>query len=320
MSYNANLQNKNNKLRNILNKINNLPENTGGVDTSDATATSDLVYQGETFYSINGKETGTMSLDTEIAAQNELLTQIEDALLAKASGNYEAGVSEGRRQVTEEFWKMFQNNGTLVDYNRAFYKGRFTDGFFKPKYDIKPEDATAMFQYSELTNLKQMLLDAGVTLDTSKAKYITQMFQSSKITHIPTIDTTASSLLSATFQLAQSLVEIEKVIVKESQTFPNAFGYLDALVEIRFEGTIGNDIGFTHSTKLSKASIQSIISCLSTTSSGKTLTLKKEAVNKAFETSDGANDGSLSTEWNLLVNGDGTAVNPGRTNWTITLS
>ena len=97
MSYNANLQSKNEKLRSILAKVNNLPENTGGVDTSDATATPDLVYQGETFYSLNGKETGTMSLDTEITTQNTLLTQIEETLSTKASGNYEAGVSAGKQ-------------------------------------------------------------------------------------------------------------------------------------------------------------------------------------------------------------------------------
>ena len=119
MSYNSNLQNKNLKLQNILNKINNLPTG-GGTDTSDATATPDLVYQGETFYSANGKETGTMSLDTEIASQNELLTQIEVALATKASGNYETGVVAGKQEVYDAFWDMYQQNGTLKNYNRAF--------------------------------------------------------------------------------------------------------------------------------------------------------------------------------------------------------
>ena len=322
MSYNSNLQNKNLKLQNILNRINNLPtagSTGGGTDTSDATATPELVYQGETFYSANGKETGTMSLDTEIASQNELLTQIEAALATKASGNYETGVAAGKQELYDAFWDMYQQNGTLKDYNRAFARGRFTDSLFKPKYDLVPDEAVCMFMHSELTNLTQLLKDAGVVLDTSQARYITQMFQYSKITHIPTIDTTASSTLSSTFQLAQSLVEIEKVIVKESQSISNAFTYLYALEEIRFEGIAAGDLDFKHSSKLSKASIESIISCMSTTVSGKTLTLKKDAVNKAFETSTGANDGSSSTEWNLLINGDGTTANPGRTNWTINL-
>lgn len=323
MSYNSNLQNKNLKLQNILNRINNLPtagSTGGGTDTSDATATPELVYQGETFYSANGKETGTMSLDTEIASQNELLTQIEAALATKASGNYETGVAAGKQELYDAFWDMYQQNGTLKDYNRAFARGRFTDSLFKPKYDLVPDEAVCMFMYAELTNLTQLLKDAGVVLDTSQARYLSQMFQYSTITHIPTIDATAvTNGLSSTFQLSRQLVEIEKIIVKESLTFSNAFTFLDALEEIRFEGVIASDIDFKHSSKLSKASIQNIISCMSTTVSGKTLTLKKDAVNKAFETSTGANNGSSSTEWNLLINGDGTAANPGRTNWTITL-
>lgn len=323
MSYNSNLQNKNLKLQNILNKINQLPEagetgsTGGGTDTSDATATPELVYQGETFYSANGKETGTMSLDTEIASQNELLTQIEAALATKATGNYETGVEAGKQEIQDEFWEMYQKNGTRTDYVQAFTT--FNDKLFKPKYNIVPDNANQMFSSTKITNLKKILSDAGVVLDTSKARYLTQMFQYSEITHIPTIDATTASLLSATFQLSRQLVEIEKVIVKESHTFPNAFTFLDALEEIRFEGIIASDIDFKHSSKLSKASIESIISCMSATVSGKTLTLKKAAVNKAFETSTGANDGSSSTEWNLLINGDGTTANPGRTNWTITL-
>ena len=51
---------------------------------------------------------------------------------------------------------------------------------------------------------------------------------------------------------------------------------------------------------------------LTDTASGKTITFSKTAVNKAFETSAGANDGSTSAEWLALV---GT-----KPNWTISLA
>ena len=83
------------------------------------------------------------------------------------------------------------------------------------------------------------------------------------------------------------------------------------LENIIFEGEIGKEIDIQHSHKLTKASITSIINALSSTTSGLSVTLSKTAVNTAFETSTGANNGSISTEWSALV--------ATKTNWTINL-
>ena len=53
--------------------------------------------------------------------------------------------------------------------------------------------------------------------------------------------------------------------------------------------------------KLSKKSILNVINTLSATTEGLNVTLSKTAVNKAFETSSGANDGSASAEWKTLI-------------------
>jgi hypothetical protein len=73
------------------------------------------------------------------------------------------------------------------------------------------------------------------------------------------------------------------------------------LENIRVRGRIVKSTNFQWSTKLSKDSIISIINALSTTTSGLSITLSKVAVNKAFETSEGANDGSTSAEWLNLI-------------------
>jgi hypothetical protein len=65
-------------------------------------------------------------------------------------------------------------------------------------------------------------------------------------------------------------------------------------------------------TKLTKASITSAINGLNDSVTGKTVSFRLVAVNKAFETSEGANDGSTSAEWQSLV---GT-----KPNWTISLA
>ena len=54
------------------------------------------------------------------------------------------------------------------------------------------------------------------------------------------------------------------------------------------------------------------MAALSTTTTGLTVTFSKTAVDKAFETAEGANDGSTSPEWLALV-----ATRP---NWGIGLA
>jgi hypothetical protein len=106
------------------------------------------------------------------------------------------------------------------------------------------------------------------------------------------------------------VVEIEKIITKESVTYASWFLNTN-LTEIRFEGIIGQDINFQWSTNLSLDSLMSIIEHISSTASGKTATFSKIAVNNAFETSEGLADGSTSEEWlNLIAT---------KNNWTISL-
>jgi hypothetical protein len=58
-----------------------------------------------------------------------------------------------------------------------------------------------------------------------------------------------------------------------------------------FQGEIAIALDLHWSTLLDKESILSFVNALSTTKSGLTTTLSLTAVNKAFETSEGVNDG-----------------------------
>lgn len=51
-----------------------------GIDTSDATATADDILQGETAYADGQKITGTFSIDNELTTQDDLITQIQNAV------------------------------------------------------------------------------------------------------------------------------------------------------------------------------------------------------------------------------------------------
>ena len=83
MSYNSNLQSKNNVLQSILNTINELPEASNGTYTSDATATADKIFLNETAYGAEGKITGTFTIDEELTEQSDLIEQIKNILSNK---------------------------------------------------------------------------------------------------------------------------------------------------------------------------------------------------------------------------------------------
>ena len=76
-------------------------------------------------------------------------------------------------------------------------------------------------------------------------------------------------------------------------------------------GYLTGDLDLQYSTKLSRTSIENLINGSSPITSDKTITLSLTAVNKAFETSEGANDGETSTEWLTLKDT--------KPNWTFVL-
>jgi hypothetical protein len=223
----------------------------------------------------------------------------------------------GRTLEHRRIWDFVQTNGKRTNY--ADYYGFFggscwNSNTFYPKYDIRPEgNASYLFYaweadygHTTVLDLKQRLIDCGVVLDTSKATNLSYMFAySTFIDNIPTLDlrslaANARNLFSSVWNF--HMKTIEKLIVHENQTFWEWFLNVLSLETVIFEGTIGQSgLDMRSCEKLNKASITSIINCLSTTTSGLHIYLSKTAVNKAFTTA----------EW--------TALSGTRSNWTISL-
>lgn len=244
----------------------------------------------------------------QIIAENE--KKVYDAGYAKGKSEggdtdaaYQQGIADGRQAEYDRFWDTYQQNGQRTNYEHAFKGVGWTDKIFKPKYDIIPNSygASAMFQYSEITNLKQLLLDAGVRLDTSNCVFLLQTFQDCEITHIPEIDARKATNTSYMVGSQCKVVTIDKLLVSETTPLSSTFIQSDYLENIVFEGTIGQSVDL-HWSPLTKASIESVIAALSDTASGMTASFKQSAVNGAFP----------SEEWLALV-----AAKP---NWTITLA
>lgn len=195
---------------------------------------------------------------------------------SKVDDVYEAG----RKSQYDEFWDAYQENGNRTDYRYAFAGFGWQDESFKPKYPIIPINVYHMFAESKIKNVNLINL--------SKASICSYAFLNSKIRNI------------------------WKLVIAANIYCANLFNNCTELENLLVEGNIGqNGFNVQWSTKLSKASWISIVTALSATTSGMSITGSLASVNTAFETSAGANDGSTSAEWlNLIAT---------KSNWTVNL-
>lgn len=206
---------------------------------------------------------------------------------------YEAG----KAQRDYEWWDYYQKqyHGTQYEKPRGSYLYAFagyawTDEVYNPIREINATDhASLIFAYSSITDTKvPVRITGGTTKNRGQA-----------------------------FYSAINLVTVRKFIVDEITPMNAQFTDCAKLQNLTIEGTIGKNANFQWC-PLTRASIESVINALSTTTTGLTCTFKKTAVDAAFETSDGANDGSTSLEWTSMVDKENPdAIRP---NWSFALA
>jgi hypothetical protein len=215
--------------------------------------------------------------------------------------------SWGMKAERDAFWEAYQEGGKRTKYNFAFVN--FDADTFYPKYDICPTQFqygfgnTNAFSSFAGFDLCERLRECGVVLDTGECTDMSSAFLGTYMVAIPALDLRSAIYTANIFRNAANIRRIEKLIVGENTTFSGVFQLNNALEEIRFEGIISNDINLQWSTKLSRDSIDSLFwICNESQGYSFNVTLSLAAVNKAFETSVGANDGSTSEDWEMAVN------------------
>ena len=193
-------------------------------------------------------------------------------------GSYDEGYEAGRKAEYDEFWDAFQENGQRTMYVEGFCRQGWNAVTYNPKYPI-----------------------IGVLYG------LQSLFSNSYIedTKVP-ITLRGGNTLKAIFNGCTRLIYVPSLILEVPATdCASAFNNCPKLEEITIscvgEGCIAGTTDVRTSTKLSKASIESIMAALSTTTSGLTVTLSKTAVNNAF----------TKEEWEALVSQ--------HTNWNISL-
>lgn len=218
---------------------------------------------------------------------------------------YEQGVADGKKSEYDAFWDSLQQNGTRTNYENGFQA--WEGVCFKPKYDLIIEGAyagTGLFRMAKNFNLKKMTIDRGINLDFSNATKLNATFDRSLIGEIPPLDLrNCTNLALAFYSMSWEKEEFTtKALVlnnlRADCTFDRTFTGSKHLESIIIEsGTIGqNEFNVKDCTKLSKASITSIVNALSPSTSGLTVTLSKTAVESAFVTTEGEAKISISSK------------------------
>lgn len=238
------------------------------------------------------------AIRAKTGATEEIPWDAETGMAANIEEVFDAGV--------DAMWDIIQNKGARTDYGSAFSSWA-SEGYIRPKYKVCPTAGNSMFASNR--TLKKIESDY---FDLSLLTNVTYLCNAcSNLEEIEDIGFNFTSY-SRTFRHCNSLKKITVIRSSESTTFTMAFENCEKLEDITIDGVIAQgDFDIHWSTLLSKDSITSIINALSPTTTGLTVILSLTAVNNAFETSEGAADGSTSEEWTSLA---GT-----KSNWTISL-
>ena len=217
-----------------------------------------------------------------------------------AEGN-EDGIADGKQVEYDRFWDAYQQNGSRTNFEYAFSGLGWTDETFKPKYDIKASNVYMMFRGCKITDLREEAI--GVSMDFSGCTNFGYCFAYSSFKYLPKIDLSSAASTTSAFDSFDG-TDLSLIVSERTVFVSSTFNYALKIINLTIEGTIAKSVYLQHSTKLSKASITSVINVLSSTTSGQTLTLSKTAVESAFGSTTAA-------EWTALV--------ATKSNWTISL-
>ena len=229
----------------------------------------------------------------------------------RMEGGYDEGVADGRQAAYDAFWDALQDGGAPRDYSATFGSA-WTPETFRPKHDIVPTNAYMMFRQSMMQiDLAEHLAKTGVALDTSRCQNCQYMFSFARFTRIGVIDLSSVTNAipgDALFSNCTQLVTVDKIILKtgeRGELGATCFSACSRLEDLELEGNLTTDVDLHWSVALSRSSIESVYYAALGGSMDHgaypTLTFSLSAVNAAYESAAGANDGSESAAWQALV-------------------
>lgn len=193
----------------------------------------------------------------------------------------------------DAFWDEYQLNGARVKYDYGFTGSGWNTNIFKPKYDIKPTDASYMFYGASglRIDLAEYLEALDIDLDFSNCINFSWLIYGSSIKRLGVIDmrkVNTNNNANSVFRQggADNLETIDKVIVSEKYPLGNnSFTNCTKLKDITIEGNITGNFAIGSSSKLTDDSVNSIINALAdlTGTTAKTITFNTTVKNNLTE-------------------------------------
>lgn len=242
----------------------------------------------------------SISEKLNIIAQNEQRVYDAGFEAGKAQGGTSGSYEEGRQAENKAFWDTISQNGNRNDLRCAFYM--WDVEYIRPPYKLIPTDQFS--GYMTFSNCERLKKVEKAYFDFSNKATGTNTNASWQYTFsgcynlkvIEDIGLTPQFSYLYTFRNCQNLHTIEKLRVDENTGFSSAFVNCHELKNLTIDGTIGkNGFNLQYSTKLSKASLLSILNACNIDVVGKgiSITLPKMCI-----------DGATNTESLLSETGD----------------
>lgn len=230
------------------------------------------------------------------------LTAIADAIRGKTGGTELLTLADMAQGVGEVF-----NKGALSVFERMTSANHLFSDEGQNRYN---EDIFDAFMAANLSNIKraQYMFQGNIWLTefivptTFRPILIHYMFQNcAAIKRVSGLDAVKTNVLTCVFDGCTQLEDAGGLDFERVAYVTNAFRNCTVLKHVTIVGTIKLSLDIHWSVELTRASIESIMEHLSTTTSGLSVTFSQDAVNNAFTTE----------EW--------TALADTRKNWTINL-
>lgn len=203
---------------------------------------------------------------TNIAEAIRMHSNIEGPLtLEDMAASIPSVYDAGKQAEYDEFWDMFQKNGSRNSYIRGFWG--WDGSKLKPKYDIiLTGNAESMFRSTTgVKSFPKHLEECGITFDSSKCTNFGDFFYGSEIEEISELDASNSDNYASMFGGSPKLKSIQKLKLNPQPSYgsPYLSMFPSSLETLIVEGGIGKK-GFnvSHCTKLTHESLMSIINCL----------------------------------------------------------
>lgn len=251
---------------------------------------------------LNGAMKATADAVREKTGDNELINwSMDEGFKGSVEKVFEAGKQAGEGAM----WDSLTDFGNRIDFQYGFmYWGA---DYIRPNRKLVPtNNATrcSTFNRAKIKAIEKKYFDFSQSpkgTSNSQGWYYT-FFMCENLEIIEDIGINNAYSFVDTFSDCKKLHTIECIYPDGNTSFSNnVFKNCKSLVKLTVNGTIGqNGFNVKDCTKLDKESHISIVNSYSTTANV-SVTFSKVAVDKAFETSAGANDGSTSAEWLALV-------------------